>query len=120
MKQRIWIIDTSSIIAVRQMFTVETRRAETRKLRKMLFDAMAMLIAQHRLYFPVEVFRELKEGNKSQKAPHDDLPFHFVKDNQKVGQKRASMEYVQRLMQDPGTRRMIDPKPRTGRRLTHT
>ncbi len=105
---RRWVIDTSSIIAVRRVFAVTGQKRASRSLKKLVFANMKSLAEQQRLVYPSQVHRELKDANSKSKSPHDDLPFEFVEDTKKIAMKTADFRYVQELMQDTGTRRMID------------
>jgi hypothetical protein len=105
---RLWVIDTSSIIAVRRVFAITGQKKDSRTLKKLVFAAMKDLAKQERLVYPSQVHRELKDENDKSKTPHDDLPFDFVEDTKKIAMKTASFDYVKQLMSDTGTRRMID------------
>ncbi len=82
----VWIIDTSSLLGVRETFG---RSIESKLLRR-----LSELAAAGALLFPPEVLGELERGSQSEPDP----PLTWARNNRGTAEKKASLETVKAVL----------------------
>jgi hypothetical protein len=103
---RLWVVDTSSLIQVRQT-------GLTNELRRAVFIKLTQLAEAGRLIFPPQVREELEWGDRDRS---DDPALAWVRSVKDVAEKSADLETVSRILAraplliDPhSTRDQADP-----------
>jgi len=97
----IWVIDTSSIIEVREIVPAVPARH-----RRSVFDKLDGLVEDGRLVYPVQVVEELGRY-KSATAP--DLPYQWAKKNQSRATRHGTQFTVLRqIMEHPQVKGVVD------------
>lgn len=76
MSRRIWVIDTSSVIGVKQQLEA--------RVQPRIFKALDALVENGALVFPKQVVMELDEGYTGSKRDSD-LPLNWIKRNEERG-----------------------------------
>jgi len=95
----IFVIDTSSLISVKEVIKLEKREA--------VFNVLTNICQQDALVYPPEVFKELEVGVKSGRP---DLPFQWAKENKERGCRFGSChEELRTVMNHPIARLTSDP-----------
>jgi hypothetical protein len=99
----VWVIDTSSIIAVRRDVTVAVRRKA--------FERLTQLVNDGRLVYPPEVLDELKR-NTDPKSP--DEQYQWCKDNAATAHALMSCDHdeVKAVLAEVPT--VLDPEKESG------
>ncbi|MCY3883546.1 MAG: DUF4411 family protein [Gammaproteobacteria bacterium] len=100
----IWVIDTSSLINVKELVTPEHRQS--------VFNELTNICNEGRILFPPEVLAELKNGAK---AGRPDLPLDWAKQNRKLACRfgRCNDE-LSHVMNDPVAQLTPDPNQTDG------
>ena len=100
----IWVIDTSSVINVKELVKKTGR--------KKVFDALAELCVQGRLVFPQEVLDELENGAR---RGMEDLPLKWARENKQFGYTLGPCsEQLHKVMNDPVAKLTPDPRQDKG------
>lgn len=86
---RNWVIDTSSLLGVREQFG----RAGERKV----FAALSALVERGYLFFPPEVYHELERGSPAD-AVTDDAALEWAKTVRTHAEKAANLETVRDVL----------------------
>ena len=95
----IYVIDTSSLISVKEVIKPEKRQQ--------VFMVLTSICQQDALVFPPEVFKELEVGAKSGKP---DLPYQWAKENKDRGCRLGSChEELRTVMNHPVAKLTSDP-----------
>lgn len=104
---RAWVVDTCALLEVRRCVMADDGRHVA--ARKAVFSKLGLLVEARRLFYPKEVWDELKVGNAKLKDPTQDLAFHFADRYKEHAAVSADLTIVQELMTDTLVRRVIDP-----------
>lgn len=100
----VWVVDTSSLINVKELVRPDRRTA--------VFAKLSLVCDKHRLVFPQEVVDELKNGVRDGKP---DLPLSWAKQNKKTGCRLGRCyDELRRVMNHPVARLTPDPDQTTG------
>jgi uncharacterized protein DUF4411 len=102
----IWVIDTSSVIQIRRLPSLEDRQ------RKEIYESLSARVTAGTLVYPKEVLAEL-ERNKTSKTP--DLPYEWAKKNEKQGCRFGPLfAELREVLARPQINRVFDPDKTTG------
>jgi len=100
--QHIRVIDTSSIIEVRRRVPHGNQRA--------VFQKLDELVATGTLVYPIQVVTEL-EAQYDPKSATPDLPYDWVKRNQKMATRHGYLfDRVREVLQHPQAKFVLDPE----------
>lgn len=99
-ENEIWVIDTSSIIEIRQKYKKEDQI--------IIYDKLSSLINQERLVYPVQVFDELDRATNKKKIDKD-LPYKFAKETKKEATRFGYQhEYLTEVLSHPEVSTIVD------------
>lgn len=100
----IWVIDTSSIIAVRRIIPAVPARQ-----RRSVFSQLDGLVADGSLVYPIQVVKELGQYT-SAPATSPDLPYQWAKKNQ-LRATRHGRQYtvLKEILAHPQVKSVVDP-----------
>lgn len=97
----ITVIDTSSII--------EVRRIVPKSEQKRVFKALAELVIQGKIVYPIEVVAEL-ERHSNLKSSNPDLPYKWTKENQEQATRFGpQFGHLSTILSHPQVRSIVDP-----------
>ena len=100
----VWVLDTSSVINVKELIRPECRRDA--------LDTLSRLCDEGLVLFPREVFNELKNGTKKGRP---DLPFEWAKQNRDTGSRLGRCyEELAIVMNHPVAQLTPDPDQTKG------
>jgi hypothetical protein len=106
--ERLYVIDTSSVIDVRRLLSP----ASVAELKR-VYDQLTRIVVSGRLVFPVQVVEELEWGHESL-GDADDLPFEWARDNRiSASPKAALFAAARRVLEVAPT--LLDADKVTGR-----
>lgn len=99
----LWVIDTSSIIQVRQSIPPPDRPK--------VFNALTAAVDRGVLLFPKQVLDELEEATNARRdKTKPDLPYEWAKRNGGAATREGfSGENLVRILEDPIIARVVDP-----------
>lgn len=100
----IFVIDTSSLINVKEVIKPAKR--------EQVFDELSKLCQQQKLVYPIEVLEELQNGVKPGRP---DLPFYWARDNRSMGCRLgACHDELNTVMSNPVAKLTSDPDQTSG------
>ncbi len=85
---QLWVIDTSSLLAVREIYGASRERA--------VFVALSKYATRRKLFYPPEVWRELERAAESQTNP--DAALKWVREHRHCSERAADGATIRRVL----------------------